>query len=322
MIDKKKPTVTVGTWNVETGGYKTQGKQDPHIILDQLPHKPQGYSQIIEGIKLMNADVIGLDDTYGWQEKGLIADLMNDTGKNVRINQLAEFKDKVQGIPIDTSICMLSSDPHSQWESVRLQTRNCLRCTVYLDVLPIDFYAVYLDFAHEKDRMEETISLVKAIKSRKNRAVILGDFNSTSDHSETNISKLILYLFDKIPRQYLRKRSYKKSGNGLIKPLDDFIFEINKRILKWMHPLCEKYKNHGPIRLLKNELHFSSAADLDSENTFPTPDMLHIPIPIIDIDHILVSPGLRIVSTRVLHDAPFTISDHYPRVAEIEITDL
>lgn len=321
-LDAPRPSFTVGTWNVESGGFRVQGRRDTHdVTIADLPSEPQYEKEIIEGIITINSDFVALIDTYGWGRQIEREVLKNTSKLNIHTNPLNELSNNsIGGTIIGTNITVLSDFPDPKWESIRLANRNCLKSSVNIGGYPVDIYAVYLHHLREKYRLQETAVLVHEIKKSKNRVIILGDFNSTPVNSANIFAKVELYLFDTLPRKYLSLRL----KNPLIKKMksfDAFTTGVSRKILKSLRELNEKYKNHGAIKLIKSELGFTSASDIDNENTFPTPGLYHFPFRIINVDHIFVSPGLKINYAKVLHDKPFEASDHYPRIAKIEIVN-
>jgi endonuclease/exonuclease/phosphatase family metal-dependent hydrolase len=289
-------TILVGSWNVESGG------NPKYFKTNELPQTPTHYPEILQGVEALKqhgVEAISLIDTHGWPKQATKEKLEKDTEFSFAITAPLEDK-RMAEEGIDTSVTFLTNLPVESFETVRLHNRNGLRVTVVKEGVKTDIYSVYLDDASEKRRILQTDALVKQIKDRHNPTIVMGDFNCTSRKDITAKSQLIQTMFETLPKDILRYRYVSPAHT----------------ILSRMHELTEKYKNHGPILYLTSE-GFTDSSTMDHRETYPSKKLF--PFPFIDVDHILVSPGIKFIDTVVLTDHKFLASDHYPRIANLKI---
>jgi endonuclease/exonuclease/phosphatase family metal-dependent hydrolase len=156
----------IATYNIASGGFSSYNSPA------QLPER---LSLLKKAVATIDADVIGLTDTFRWRDIFTAADLQANFGyphtyhidmEDTRVNKLI-------------GVAILSRYALHDIATIRLHNRNCIGASIAEPVTGkmVDFFVAYLDDISEATRVQQVQALVEAI--RPNRpSVVMGDLNA------------------------------------------------------------------------------------------------------------------------------------------------
>jgi endonuclease/exonuclease/phosphatase family metal-dependent hydrolase len=277
----------VSTYNVMSGGFEGY---------EQAVKDPKRFPLIVDAVATIKADVIGLVDTFRWVDIFSKEQLQKTFAyKEVFHTNLEDSTgrhDKRLGITL------MSKLPVKSFESKRLGTRNCIKATIDVGGKPATFYLVYLEDLNPEIRMAQIKSLVDV--SEKERAVIMGDFNS--------------FRLQDVPR-------FEARWEGFLARRPEF--KNREDYLTYFIPAQDGMKRGDVYNLITNT-GYKDVTPFDSfEPTMPTPLFFEQGVPFLKVDYIFHTPDIVSSNAKVLVEGIFRqASDHYPLVADLSQSNL
>lgn len=263
----------VATYNVMSGGFGDYTSSD--LV-------PERLGLLQQAVKKIDADLIGLVDTFRWKELYSETDLsswfgypyvqhidMNDTRVDKRIG-----------------LAILSREPIAEWHVVRAYNRNALQAMLMIDSVQTNVFLAYLDDLSEDTRLKEAAAIMEAAGSA--AAVVMGDLNALTPVNVDGVRLEVAKYLGGSPGD---------QNVSILQPV------VNEFLRAQVLPLFEK-----------------SGFNVYSNVSAPTALTSLHPLqmsPVFPIDYI-IPRGLQVKSTQVLKDPLFELaSDHYPLVAQI-----
>jgi endonuclease/exonuclease/phosphatase family metal-dependent hydrolase len=155
----------LATYNVMSGGFDAY---DP-----SLP-APQRLAKLQEAVRTINADLVGLTDTYRWH--GLYS--AEEVAAMFGYAHAALIDMRDERVDPQIGLCLLSNLPILKSRALRVATRDCLLATVEMEGKPVDVCLVYLDDLSEDTRIAQVTALLAGLSQ--NPTIIMGDLNCVS----------------------------------------------------------------------------------------------------------------------------------------------
>lgn len=269
----------IASYNILSGGFKTYSFE---------LSSPKRLDLLKKAVKSINADLIGLVDTFRWDSLYTIEQLSElFSYTNVYCINLNDSRLKEKGH--NNGITVLTNLPVKKFETISLTTRDAIKATIEMDNDEVDVFSVYLDDLSEDTRLTQVDALLKNIKIDK-PTVIMGDLNTLSlkDLSKTD---LLINEFAK----------------------------VNPQMYKAMKPVLDQMKRGEVIKQF--ETFGLKDADKDGMPTAPTKLFpAEIKGAVLRLDYALYTDRLKVQNFNVLTGPNFDkSSDHYPISFEVEI---
>ncbi|MDO8451455.1 MAG: endonuclease/exonuclease/phosphatase family protein [bacterium] len=172
-------------YNIMSGGFASYSHEAAQLErLDVLG----------EAIRALNADVVGLIDTFRWDEiysNYRIAGLFGYSfAHNIPLHD-----DRLRAIGRDNGVALLTKLPVLSVRTIRTAHRNGLLSTLQLRGGLVDLGVVYLDDQSETVRLEQIQAFVNHLTSGR-PAILMGDFNTMDDEELGRASGVIQKLTD------------------------------------------------------------------------------------------------------------------------------
>lgn len=276
----------IAAYNILAGGFSGYGSE---------AEKPERLALLQQAVKEINADVIGLSDTFRWVDAFTEQEVKELFGYEYVsfINMNDVRVDKRIGIAV------LSRVPVEQIEAIRLATRDCIRAVVPIAGKRVAVYTAYLDDLAEKTRIEQVKVLLQHITqdaAQGLQSVVMGDLNMLTPEDaakkQHGLERLIEAGLD--IESVLMHDPYHKAA------FDDL--HIAQAL-----PLLF---SGGLVEPAGAELHATAFTKIHE---------LHFPFPVLRLDHILHMQGVTCSEFTVHTGGIFEqASDHYPISCRIE----
>lgn len=249
---------------------------------------PQRLPEIQAAVEELGADIVGLVDTFRWDELYTPVDISRLFGYeysiciNLNDNRLREKGH-------NNGLTLLSRTELLQVGAVSLGSRDAIKATVKLDGDEIDILLAYLDDLNEDVRLLQVQALSGYMDVSK-PTVLMGDLNSLSSQDIAIIDEALSVFYRQNPDLE-----------------DDF-----KPVIGEMQR-GEVVKELGSLGLIDSASSY--------EPTFPTKlfpsNNVH---PFLRLDYCFYSPQLRVTNFEVPKKALFEVaSDHLPIFFDVEI---
>jgi len=248
---------------------------------------PERLDLIKKAIRKINADFIGLIDTFRWDSlytNKQLAEIFSYT-KAYCVN-LNDKRLKKKGH--NNGITVLTNIPAKKL-TITIQTRDAIKTTLKINGSELDIFTVYLDDLSEETRVKQTKALLKNI-DKERPTIIMGDLNT-------------LDLNDISKAQHF---------------IDEFA-EGNPRLYEGMKPVLIEMKRGEVIKRLK-KFGLNDAG----KNGGPTAPTKLFPAkinePILRIDYALHTKSVMVKNFKVMRGSLFDeTSDHYPIVFDAKV---
>ncbi len=276
----------IAAYNILAGGFNDYGSP---------AEKPERLALLQPAIQEIDADIIGLSDTFRWVNVFIEQDVKELFGYEYVsfINMNDVRVDKRIGVAV------LSRIPVKYFETVRLATRDCIKAVVSIESKSIALYTAYLDDLAESVRVEQVQVLLGHIVEDKKQgieSIVMGDLNMLAPVDMNMRTRIFKDLFDAGIR----------------------IEEIFSDKPYYAAAIEELYKVEAMPLLSQAGLREPSGSENQLTAFTPIHD-LHFPMPLFRLDHILHTQGVNssefLVHTGgIFEDA----SDHYPIACEIK----
>lgn len=247
-----------------------------------------GLSALQTAIKKLNADIIGLVDTYRWDTLYTQAQLAKLF--DYKFAYCIALNDKrLQQLGHDNGITLLSNIP-VQPRTVRLATRNAIIAQVQHGTTPpFNMAVVYLDDLSEATRLQQ-LQALRALIDLDQPLMIMGDLNTIA-RRDINHSNILIGTF------YRRNPSLHKKLKPILNDMQKG--EVVAHLESW-GLLDAGRKKYLP--------------------TFPTPLFpADTQQPFLRLDYCFYSPSFTLSRYNVLYDEAFkAASDHFPILLTIK----
>lgn len=174
----------IASYNILSGGFDQYRKD---------LKKSRRFNVLKQAIIKLNADFIGLIDTYRWDE----------IYTNKQIAELFSYKkaycinlndDRLRRIGHNNGITVLTNNEVKSVETISLKTRDAIRARMIIDEKGVDVYTVYLDDLSEDARVEQVIALLRQIDMNY-PSIIMGDLNALKKEDVSKLKPLIDKFF-------------------------------------------------------------------------------------------------------------------------------
>lgn len=142
----------------------------------QANQEPERLLQLKTAIRELSADIIGLVDTFRWDDLYSERNLCEMFGYRyaARINL---NDDRLCKLGHNNGLAILSNAPLQEVKAVRIATRDALHAVVDVGNKQLNIVLAYLDYLSEDARLEQTVVLLKQFKATE-PTIIMGDLNT------------------------------------------------------------------------------------------------------------------------------------------------
>ncbi|MFH2019517.1 MAG: hypothetical protein ABII80_02810 [bacterium] len=201
----------VASHNVLSGGFDSY---------DEDAKKPKRLELLKEAIKIIDADFIGLIDTFKWDSLYTNSEIAELFGyKSAYCINLED--ERLKKIGHNNGITVLTNLEVNIYETINLVTRNAVRASVFIDDILVDIFSVYLDDLSEDTRVIQTNKLLEYMDS-KTPTIVMGDLNTL-----------------------------KRADLQLLNPLIDKFFQNNPGLLEGYESVIKDMKRGNVIEILE-----------------------------------------------------------------------
>lgn len=272
----------IASYNILSGGFNAYSYDSS---------SPERLDLLKKAIRKINADFIGLIDTFRWDRLYDNRELSKlFSYKYAYCINLNDSRLKKKGHNNGTTV--LTNLPVEHFETITIETRDAIKTTVQINKNKLDIFTVYLDDLSEDTRIKQTQALLKYI-DRGRPTIVMGDLNTLS----------------------IKDISKAKSH------IDKFADE-NPQLFENMRPILNEMKQGVVIKQL--EKFGLKDADKNGEPTAPTKLFpAKIKNAILRIDYAFHTNNVRVQNFKVLKDSLFNqTSDHYPVVFDAKVNDM
>lgn len=146
---------------------------------------PQRLDEIQSAVREIDADIIGLVDTFRWDEifsSQQLRDLFGyDHVFTIKLND-----ERLQELGHDNGLTLMSKVPWLNCEAINLGTRNALKSSFDINGREITVCLAYLDDLNEDVRLDQTKAIVDACGTKD--VLIIGDLNTLVPDEAQDIS--------------------------------------------------------------------------------------------------------------------------------------
>jgi len=189
----------IASYNIMSGGFNDYN-------FNSL--KPQRLDLLKKAIKEIDADFIGLIDTFKWK------DIFRQQDLKKLFNYKKVFHINMDDVRVDKKIglTVLTNFLNVKFKKVSLITRNCIQAELkFPHNKTLDIFTIYLDDLSEDARLEQIQTLFNKINP--NPTIIMGDFNAINP-KDIKQSKDNFKRFLKINPDFKKRKDF----NSYFKP--------------------------------------------------------------------------------------------------------
>lgn len=144
---------------------------------------PQRLQEIQAAVHDLDADVIGLVDTFRWDEIFSTEQLQDFFGydhiKCINLND-----ERLRELGHNNGLTLMSKLPWHSCEIIDLGARDALKATFDLNAREITVVLAYLDDLQEDIRLQQAKAIVESINSKD--ALVMGDLNTIAPNDKQN----------------------------------------------------------------------------------------------------------------------------------------
>ncbi|MBL8031599.1 MAG: endonuclease/exonuclease/phosphatase family protein [Candidatus Doudnabacteria bacterium] len=276
----------IAAYNILAGGFNGYGS---------AADKPERLALLQRAIQEIDADVIGLSDTFRWV----------DVFTEQEIKQLFGYEYvsfiHMNDVRVDKRIgvAVLSRVPVERFETVRLATRDCIKAVISMGVTRVALYTAYLDDLAERVRVEQVQVLLEHISEDAQQgmeSIVMGDLNmlTPEDASKKEYGLDLLIEAGLDVEAVLMHDPYHKAA------FDDLHAAQALPLLL----------GGGLVEPVGAELHATAFTKIHE---------LHFPFPVLRLDHIVHTAGVASSGFLVHKGGIFEeASDHYPISCQVQ----
>lgn len=255
---------------------------------DNYPHDlklPSRLRKLKQVVSLAKADVVSFVDTFKWDKLYKTDEIKDMFG--YRFAYCINLNDnRLRKIGHNNGITVLSNVEETNFQTLDLKTRRCVKTSISVNSVECDIFCVYLDDLSEDVRVSQVEQLLRYVSSDK-PSIVVGDLNSFS------------------PKDVVRTKQR----------IDDFL-KSNRKHEKYRKQLNDMARAKVISKLFKHG--FKDSA-VEHKNTFPTKLTKISDEPILRVDYCLYK-NCEIKEFKVLYGELFDkTSDHFPIIAKVNI---
>lgn len=266
------------SYNILSGGFNSYSYKSP---------APERLELLKKAIKIINADFVGLIDTFRWKSLYSNDELTQMFGykKAYSINLNDE---RLKKTGHDNGITVLTNLAVEGFETISLRSRDAIKASIRINNHKLDIFTVYLDNLSEDTRIAQIKALLRQV-NWDNSVIIMGDLNTLN------------------------------AGEAIkVAPLINKFFAENPRLSENLKPVLEEMKRGEVIKILEK-----SGLQNADKNGIPTVPGKLFPAKIenafLRVDHAFHTKNIQISNFNVPRAPIFDqVSDHYPIVFEIK----
>lgn len=137
---------------------------------------PQRLQELRAAIQEIDADVIGLIDTFRWDEVFSVEQLRSLFGYSY-ITCINLNDERLRKLGHDNGLTLMSKFPLRSCEVVKLGTRDALKASFEINGREVTIVLAYLDDLNEDIRLKQAEAIVSSIDDI-DSSLIIGDFNT------------------------------------------------------------------------------------------------------------------------------------------------
>jgi len=269
----------IASYNILSGGFNSYSYE---------PSSPERIELLKKAINIINADFIGLIDTFRWDTLYSNSQLTQLFGyKKAYCINLNDNRLKKKGH--NNGITVLTNLPVEHFETISLETRDAIRTTLQINSSKLDIFTVYLDDLSEDVRIKQTQALLQYVDHER-PTIITGDLNTLSLGDITKVN-----------------------------PLIDKFAANNRQLYESLIPVLNEMKRGEVTKILKEY----GLQDADKKGRPTAPSKLFpakIESAFLRIDYAFHTNKIQILDFKVFKNSVFNqASDHYPIVFDINI---
>jgi endonuclease/exonuclease/phosphatase family metal-dependent hydrolase len=163
----------IAAYNIMSGGFNGYDHEQP---------TPQRLQEIQAAVRELDADVIGLIDTFRWDEI-FSAEQLKDLFGYDHVMCINLNDERLRSLGHNNGLTLLSKLPWRSCETINLGTRDALKAVFELNGREITIVLAYLDDLQEDIRLLQSKAIVESIDSHDN-AIIMGDLNTLAPNDK------------------------------------------------------------------------------------------------------------------------------------------
>ncbi|OGK11470.1 hypothetical protein A2954_06370 [Candidatus Roizmanbacteria bacterium RIFCSPLOWO2_01_FULL_37_12] len=271
----------IASYNILSGGFNSYSYDSS---------SPERLSMLKTAIKEINADFIGLIDTFRWDKlynNDQLAGMFSY--KKAYCINLNDNRLKKKGH--NNGITVLTNLPVLKFDTITIQTRDAIKTTLKINESEMDIFTVYFDDLSEDTRRSQAQALLTYITLNR-PTVVMGDYNTMD--------------IEDIPKA---------------NPLIDALGKENPQLFENLLPVLNEMKRGEVIKTLRK--YGLKDADMNREPTVPTSLFpAKVNKAILRIDYAFHTDNIDVQNFSVLKDSLFDqTSDHYPIVFDVKINN-
>jgi endonuclease/exonuclease/phosphatase family metal-dependent hydrolase len=277
----------IATYNIMSGGFGNYSLAAPVT-------KPARLALLVQAVRGIGADFIGLVDAFRWKALFKTEELQETFGYREAIIINLEDKDKERPDREFIGLAALTNLPVISAETVRLGTRNCLKVRLKVGGQLLDVFTVYLTDLSEGERRRQAVALLAAV-DRAIPTILLGDFNALAPE-DRKFTRERVEEFLKVHPEFRERPDYRT----------------------YFEPLFRELLKAEVVPLIEHASFEDLAGQGGGQPTAWTQLSPFGLVAVARVDYIFASSGVRGRNFQVRRGGVFeTASDHYPVIAEV-----
>lgn len=268
----------IASYNIMSGGFNSHSAEAA---------APERLPQLQAAVKEINADIIGLVDTFRWDElytdEQLAALFGYKYARNINLNDA-----RLRETGHNNGIAILSNVEVTEWQTVSLGTRDALLARCILEGTEVAIIVAYLDDESEDVRLQQITALEPYLDAN-TPLLLMGDLNTIA-------------------------RNDTAATNQRLEPF----YAENPAVAQKLKPLIDDMQRGEVIM----QLELSGLKDVGAATAQPTIPSPLFPAktegPLLRLDYCLHTPAVVVDNFVVLRGDTFDkASDHYPIAFDI-----
>lgn len=261
-----------------SGGFNSHSSETP---------TPERLPELQAAVKEINADVIGLVDTFRWDElysNEQLAELFGyKYAHNINLNDA-----RLRETGHNNGLAILSNIEITKWQTISLGSRDALLARCKVNGVEYTIILAYLDDESEDVRLQQVGMLEEHLQTD-DPLILLGDFNTVKQSDVTATEQRL-----------------------------ESFYANNPAVAKKLKPLIDDMCRGEVIAQLEMQ-GLKDAGEQNAQPTIPTPLFPATTAgPLLRLDYCMHTPAVVINNFTVLTGDTFDkASDHYPIVFDI-----
>ena len=268
----------IASYNIMSGGFNSHSSETP---------SPERLPQLQDAIKEISADIVGLVDTFRWDElysdEQLAALFSYKYAHNINLNDA-----RLREIGHNNGIAILSNVEINGWQTISLGSRDALLAKCIIAGAEVTIIVAYLDDESEDVRLQQITALDPYLQAN-TPLILLGDLNTVAPGDVAATKRRLAPFYNQ-----------------------------NPAIAQKLTPIIDDMQRGEVIMQLEMK-GLQDAGAARAQPTIPSP-LFPAPTdqPLLRLDYCLHTPGLVVDNFTVLRGQTFdAASDHYPIVFDL-----